>query len=60
MRMIRIREFNEAWHPDMYGTLKREKTPNMFSTKKHRSIVALHGIELFDKDEKVILSAGFF
>ena len=38
----------------MYGDLKREKTPNMFSTKKHRSIVALHGIELFDKDEKVI------
>ncbi len=60
VRLIRIREFNEAWHPDMYGDLKREKTPTMFQTKKHRSIVALHGIELFDDKGELILQAGFF
>lgn len=28
---IRIREFNESWHPDMYGSLERQKQPSMFS-----------------------------
>ncbi len=30
--IIRLREFNESWHPDMYGDLERKQ--NMFSTKK--------------------------
>ena len=46
----------------MYGNLERNKTPSMFnnSTKKSRSIVALHAIEFFDKNDACILSAGFF
>jgi hypothetical protein len=32
----------------------------LISAKKHRSIVALHGIELFDADNNCILQAGFF
>lgn len=60
VKRIRIREFNESWHPDMYGSLERKKQPTMFSQKKNRSIVALHGIEMFDQDEKCIVQAGFF
>ena len=46
----------------MYGNLERNKTPSMFNntSKKSRSIVALHAIEFFDKNDACILSAGFF
>lgn len=44
----------------MYGNLERKSTPSMLNNQKHRSIVALHAIEMFDEDEECILSAGFF
>lgn len=30
VKKIRIREFNESWHPDMYGSLERQKKPSLF------------------------------
>ena len=48
----------------MYGSLERQKQPSLFnsgsSSKKFRSIVALHAIEMFDREGKCVLSAGFF
>ena len=59
VRKIRIREFNESWHPDMFGKLDRN-TPTLMKPKRFRSIVALHAIEMFDDQNKCVLSAGFF
>lgn len=42
----------------MYGDLDRKSS--LQSSKKNRSIVALHGIEFFDRDDNCILTAGFF
>lgn len=45
----------------MFGNLERGLTkPSTFTAKKFRSVVALHGIELFDASDKCILAAGFF
>ena len=48
----------------MYGGLERsQKQPTMVnsqSSKKFRSIVALHAIEMLDDEGKCVLSAGFF
>lgn len=60
VRRIRIREFNEGWHPDMFGNLERKTKPSTVTAKKFRSIVALHGIELFDANDKCLCAAGFF
>jgi hypothetical protein len=59
VKRVKIREFNESWHPEMYGKLER-KSPTAFQTKQFRSIVALHGIEFFDSDNNLLLRAGFF
>jgi hypothetical protein len=57
---IRTFTYKDQWHPDQYGMLNRRKAPLMQNkTHQHRSIVGLHAFEFRDKNDRVMLQAGF-